>query len=74
MDTKFVKVKPEERTTDIMFSNYKGITYWIKEVPDNTNQLMELLEECKVQLEYLNNDKEHGTTNNLLSRLETILK
>lgn len=69
-----------DQTNECYYSKHHGsfigdeITHWLEEVPDNTDQLMELLEDCKTQLEYLNEKQERGTTNNLLSRLEAVLK
>ncbi|MCQ9638631.1 hypothetical protein MP478_04450 [Chryseobacterium sp. WG14] len=46
--------------------------YWLEEVPDHEDEMREMLEECKLQLEYLNKP-ERGTANNVLSRLNTLL-
>ncbi|CEJ71286.1 hypothetical protein BN1195_03631 [Chryseobacterium oranimense G311] len=50
----------------------KNIDYWLEEKPDYEEEMRGMLEECKNQLEHLNNPS-RGTTNSVLSRLETLL-
>ncbi|MEN5308774.1 hypothetical protein ABE425_14755 [Chryseobacterium cucumeris] len=54
------------------FERFKGITHWLEEKPDYEDEMKEMLEECQLQLEHLNNPS-RGTTNSVLSRLETLL-
>lgn len=46
--------------------------YWLEEKPDYEDEMKEMLEECQLQLEHLNKPS-RGTTNSVLSRLETLL-
>ncbi|MEE6130239.1 hypothetical protein V2E39_22765 [Chryseobacterium arthrosphaerae] len=50
-------------------SNYK---FFLEEVPNYEDEMKEMLEECRLQLEHLNNPG-RGTTNSVLSRLGTLL-
>lgn len=49
------------------------IEFWLEEFPDREEEMREMLEECRVQLEFLNEHQERGTTNSVLSRLKTLL-
>lgn len=49
-----------------------NIEYWLEEVPDYEDEMREMLEECRLQLEHLNKSS-RGTTNSVLSRIETLL-
>lgn len=51
----------------------ENIEYWLEEVPDYEEEMKEMLEECKIQLEHLNYPVQRGTTNSVISRLETLL-
>lgn len=57
----------------IYFDRFKGITHWLEEVPDYEEEMMEMLEESRLQLEHLNSFQQRATTNSVLSRLETLL-
>lgn len=46
---------------------------WLEEVPDREEEMTDMLEECKNQLEYLNGKFPTGTTSNILSRLQQLL-
>lgn len=52
---------------------WEGIEFFLLEVPDREDEMREMLEECRLQLEHLNSFKQRGTTNSLLSRLNTLL-
>lgn len=52
----------------------KHIDYWLEEVPDLEDEMVEMLQECRLQLEHLNSFTSKGTTNSVLSRLNTLLQ
>lgn len=62
---------PDDQESIDYYNN--NIEYWLQEVPDYEDEMKEMLEECVLQLEHLNSFKERGTTNSVLSRLETLL-
>lgn len=47
--------------------------FWLEEVPDREDEMREMLEECRIQLQYLNEKQERGTTNSVLNRLIILL-
>ena len=55
------------------FRSESIITHWLQEVPDYEYEMLDMLEECRLQLEHLNSLKKRGTTNSVLSRLKTLL-
>lgn len=68
------KAKIKYVRTSLHVANGIHTGYELKEVPDREDEMREMLEECKLQLEYLQNKfGETGTGNNVLSRLEKLL-
>ncbi len=70
--------KGEFKTTEFLGTTNEEIfrvkyDYWLEEKPDYEDEMKEMLEECVLQLEHLNSFKERGTTNSVLSRLETLI-
>lgn len=61
------------RAENGQFNSFYDVTDYLIEVPDYEEEMKEMLEECRLQLEHLNSFKERGTTNSVLSRLETLL-
>lgn len=56
-----------------LFSSYKGIEYWLCEVPDRESELIDMLEACRKEIDYLNTFQPRSSTKEFISKLETLL-
>jgi len=85
--TKFIRVAVEERLPDeellsvltnlgklFVFDVEKSAKWWLEEIPDREDEMLQMLEECRLQLEHLNSFQERGTTNSVLSKLKGLIQ
>jgi hypothetical protein len=68
------KIKPNTDYKEEIFVMEHDDCFDLIEPENDNTELIDLLGECKLQLEYLNNKfQETGTSNSLISRIEIIL-